>query len=76
MPQITLYLDNETESKMKEAARDEGISMSRWVAKTIRERTSNSWPESVLSLEGAWTDFPELEELREAEGKDVPREPF
>ncbi len=76
MPQITLYLDNETESKMKEAARDEGISMSRWVAKTIRERTSNSWPESVLSLEGVWTDFPELEELREAEGKDVPREPF
>ena len=33
MAQLTLYLDNETEAKLKETANSAGMSLSRWVAK-------------------------------------------
>lgn len=76
MAQITLYLDDETESKMKRASREAGLSMSRWVVGLIQERTDDDWPPSVLSLAGSWADFPELDEIRSSEGVDVPRESF
>ena len=76
MGQVTLYLDNETESKMKSAAKAAGVSQSRWVVELIREKTATQWPESVVRLAGAWADFPTAEEIREGMGKDAPRESF
>ena len=76
MGQVTLYLDTETEARMKEAAQAAGVSQSRWLAELIRERTANEWPPSVAALAGAWADMPTAEELRQNPGKDVPREPF
>jgi len=76
MGQVTLYLDMETEARMKEAASAAGVSQSRWLADLIRERTANKWPESVVSLAGAWADMPTAEDLRQSSGEDVPREPF
>ena len=77
MAQLTLYLDDETAQKMRRAAEDEGISLSRWVAELIRQRTASRWPESVARLAGAWADFPQAEELRGAEKvPDAPREPL
>ena len=76
MGQVTLYLDMETEARMKEAAKAAGVSQSRWLADLIRERTANEWPPSVAALAGAWADMPTAEELREGSGEDVPREPF
>lgn len=76
MGQVTLYLDPETESKMKTAAKSAGMSQSRWVADLIREKTATQWPETISKLGGAWADedFPTLEEIRAGMGKDVPRE--
>jgi hypothetical protein len=74
--QVTIYLDDETEARMKRAADEAGVSRSRWVAEVIREKTATEWPESVRRLAGAWEDFPEVEELRAGLGEDVPREPF
>ncbi|MEM7353858.1 MAG: CopG family transcriptional regulator [Acidobacteriota bacterium] len=74
MGQLTLYLDAETEKKMKTAAAMAGISLSRWVAGLIREKTADEWPSSVLELAGAWQDMPTAEEIRAGEGNDVPRE--
>lgn len=74
MAQVTLYLDAETAARMKEAAKSEGLSQSQWLARVVRERLSDAWPESVKALAGAWPDFPSLEEIRAAKGEDSPRE--
>ncbi|HEY2295406.1 MAG TPA: CopG family transcriptional regulator [Thermoanaerobaculia bacterium] len=78
MGQVTLYLDNETEEKMKEAAKAAGISHSRWVSDLIRAKTATEWPASIVQLAGAWAedDFPSLEEIRAGLPPDLPREPF
>jgi len=65
MPQVTIYLDDETEERMKRAAEDAGVSRSRWVAEVIRERTAAAWPESFRRLIGGWDEgFPEVDEIR------------
>ncbi len=74
MGQVTLYLDSETEQKMKSAAGEAGVSNSRWVAGLIREKTNDQWPASIVELAGAWPDMPSLEKIRSDEGEDVPRE--
>ena len=76
MGQVTLYLDVETEARMKEAASAAGVSQSRWLADLIRERTANEWPDSIAALAGSWADMPTAEDLRQSPGEDVPREPF
>jgi hypothetical protein len=68
--QVTLYLDDETEERMRRAAAEAGLSPSRWMAELIRQRTAIrqpadlEWPESVKRLAGAWLDFPTAEEIR------------
>lgn len=76
MGQVTLYLDSETEERMKTAAKAAGVSQSRWVAKLIREKTSTEWPDSLVKLIGTWKDFPTLEEIRAGLPEDLPREPL
>jgi hypothetical protein len=76
MGQITLYLDDETEEKMKDAAKVAGVSQSRWVSRLIKEKTATEWPESIVRLAGAWADFPTAEEIREGTPPDLPREPL
>jgi hypothetical protein len=74
MGQLTIYLDPETEKKLHEAAKKNGLSLSRWVANLIKEKTANTWPDSVVELAGAWKDLPTAEELRKGAGDDLPRE--
>ena len=74
MSQITLYLDENTESRMREAAKEAGVSLSRWVALLIQEKLTDEWPDSVADLAGAWSDFPTREEIEESAGEDLPRE--
>jgi hypothetical protein len=76
MAQLTIYLDDETEERMKQAAAEAGVSRSRWVAGVIRERTASEWPQPVRRLAGAWKDFPEVVELRTDLGEDAPRQPL
>ena len=76
MAQLTIYLDDETEERMKRAAAEAGVSRSRWVADVIRDKTASEWPEPVRRLAGAWRDFPEVDELRADLGEDAPRQPL
>ncbi|HLX06416.1 MAG TPA: CopG family transcriptional regulator [Thermoanaerobaculia bacterium] len=77
MGQVTLYLDSQTEERMKAAAKAAGTSQSQWVATLIRERTSLEWPPSIVRLAGAWADdFPSLEEIRRGAPDAPPREPL
>lgn len=75
MGQVTIYLDNETESKLKEAAKSSHLSVSKWVAGVIEEKITTKWPQDVVNLAGSWKDdFPTIEEIRSGDGNDSPRE--
>jgi hypothetical protein len=75
MGQVTIYLDNEIENKMKHAARENHVSVSKWVANIIKERISTEWPRDIVNLAGSWRkDFPSLAEIRSTEGEDTERE--
>jgi len=75
MGQITIYLDSETESKMKKASKSSRLSVSKWVAGIIKEKTTTEWPQDIIKLAGCWkNDFPTIEEIRTGSGQDSPRE--
>lgn len=74
MAQVTIYVDERTEQLARTAAQSAGLSLSRWVVLTIRDRVAREWPADVIELAGAWADFPSAEELRSSAGEDVPRE--
>ena len=76
MGQVTIYLDAESEARLKASAKARGIPVSRWIAELVREKTDTEWPEAVRQLAGAWADFPNMEELRSRQGEDVKRESF
>jgi hypothetical protein len=74
MGQVTIYLDDEHERRLRRAAKSAGVPVSRWLANLVEESTRNEWPESIRGMSGAWEDFPSAEELREAGSSDSPRE--
>jgi predicted transcriptional regulator len=76
MGQVTIYLDNETESKLKRAAKSSHLSVSKWIASIIKEKITTEWPQDVINLAGAWKDkdFPSIDEIRSNPGQDMERE--
>jgi hypothetical protein len=76
MSQITLYLDDATHALVERAARANGLSKSRWVAKIIRKYADHAWPQDCLALAGRFVDFPLREENTTSLSADVPRVSF
>ena len=77
MGQVTIYLDDEIENKLKKAAKAGKKSVSKWVAAVIQEKVSNEWPQNIAELAGSWKDdFPSLDEIRSTQGVDAGREEF
>ena len=74
MGQLTIYIDNDIEKKVNNMVKKSGMSKSKWVAELIREKTANSWPDSVIQLAGAWEDIPTAEDIRKNMGRDADRE--
>lgn len=75
MGQVTIYLDNEIENKLKMAAKSSNLSVSKWIATIIKEKITTEWPEDVVKLAGSWkNDFPTIKEIRSNAGHDSPRE--
>ncbi|NVK32580.1 MAG: CopG family transcriptional regulator [Gammaproteobacteria bacterium] len=74
MGQVTIYLDNDIESKMIAAAKSANLSKSKWIASVIQEKVANDWPQSVHEMAGAWGDFPSAEQIRSEDGFDAERE--
>ena len=64
MAQITLYIDDATQARLREAAAQREVSQSQFVADLIRRATAADWPAEVLALAGAVPGFPLAEELR------------
>ncbi len=74
MGQVTIYLEEDIEQKMINAAKSAHLSKSKWIAKVIHEKVENEWPQSVVELAGTWQDFPDIDEIRSCRGKDATRE--
>lgn len=74
MGQVTIYLEEDVEQKMIDAAKYSHLSKSKWIARLISEKVANEWPQSVVELAGSWQDFPTIEDIRSDKGKDVDRE--
>jgi len=74
MGQVTIYLDEHTELIARDAARAEGVSLSKWVARRIDGRSQAEWPAFMRELAGAWPDLPTAEQIRKSKTKDLPRQ--
>jgi len=73
MAQVTLYIDESTQKRLRDAAASRKVSQSQFVADLIRKATANEWPPEVLALIGSVPDFPLAEELRAGLPPDSPR---
>jgi len=74
MGQVTIYLEEDIEQKMVDAAKSAHLSKSKWIARLIQDKVANEWPQSVVELAGSWEDFPTINDIRNNEDKDVGRE--
>ena len=74
MAQLTIYLDTDTEEKLRAFVKTKNTSQSKWVAGLIREKLQSAWPDHVADLAGAWKDLPTLEEIRAESALDTSRE--
>lgn len=74
MSQVTIYLDENTDKKLRQAVERSGLSKSQWITRLIKEKTATEWPEAVREMVGEWQDIPEQEEIRTTMGDDSPRE--
>lgn len=75
MAQVTIYMDNNLEQKIKELSINSGISISKFISNILEKNLSSKWSEEIKSLSGSWSDFPTLEELRDTK-EDIKREEF
>ncbi len=73
MPQVTLYLDEDTDTKARAAAAAAGVSYSRWVSDLIRARARDEWRAQIRSLAGSVRDFPREQDVRPVAPGDTPR---
>lgn len=71
MPQVAIYIDEETAAKLDEAVKCGEESRSAWVTEAIKLRLSDHLKEQLMATWGTWKDDRSVEEiLREI--KDTP----
>jgi hypothetical protein len=75
MAQITLYIDEATQTRLREASARRQVSQSQFVAELIRQSTASDWPAEVLALAGSVPEFPHADELRAGQPADAERGP-
>ncbi len=74
MPQLSLYIDEETLSKIEIAAKIEKLSLSKWVVSKLKDTIEHSWPDDYELLYGAIIDNSFNPERTERFDDNVPRE--
>ena len=74
MAQITLYIDAATQARLRDAAAQQKVSQSQFVADLIRRATDNVWSPQALVLFGSDPDFPLADELRAGLPPDLERD--
>jgi hypothetical protein len=74
MPQISLYIDELTLKKAENAARQQHVSISKWVAEQIRARLEPVYPSGFEQLFGSISDDTFLKPNDMTFSKDTHRE--
>ena len=64
MAQVTIYMDNNLETKVKEVANSLNLSISKFISSLLEKNIQNEWNENIKNLSGSWSDFPTLDEIR------------
>ena len=76
MAQVTIYMNNDLETKIKNIASSLDISISKFIANVLEQKVQNEWNHNVQKLAGSWEDFPSLEQIRDEKTPNIPREEF
>ncbi len=76
MAQITIYINNDLESKVKDIAASQNTSISKYISTVLEKNISNNWNPKIKNLAGSWSDFPTIEEIRSNNANDARREEF
>ena len=74
MPQLSLYIDENTLRRIETAAKTEKLSLSKYVSMKLRKSLADEWPEHYDELFGAIDDDSFGVEIQTA--ADVQREPL
>ena len=74
MANITIYLPDEMEKKVRKAAKAQHQPVSRWIAEQLLRSMESGWPQGFLSAAGSMPDFPDAASLRESYGPESRRE--
>ena len=74
MANVTIYLPEEVEDRIRRAARAEGTRVSRWIAGRLAALMNKGPATELVDLAGAFPDFPDVDELRHGYGFDTPRD--
>jgi len=56
MPQVSLYLDEQSMTSLRTKAKRENMSLSKYVSSILADARASAWPESFWSVYGALTD--------------------
>ncbi len=56
MPQLSLYIDQETLKKIELAAKKEKVSISQWVKGKLQSSFEKKWPDNYFQLYGSIDD--------------------
>ncbi len=64
MAQITIYMNDTIEAKVKKLAKSMNISISKYISTILEQKTSESWSGDTQKLSGAWSDFSTISDIR------------
>lgn len=67
MPQLSLYIDQDTLKKVEKAAKVDKMSISKWVCNKLQSSLHDSWPEGYFDLFGSINDdsFNETKQMQQ-----------
>ena len=76
MTQITIDLDDETATLLRQYAGRSRGAAGKWVAEAVRRRAASEWRPDILKMFGTWNaeDVPDAGDLRQSRGLDGRRE--
>lgn len=76
MANVTIYLPDVVEKKVRKAARTSKQPVSRWISDQIVRGLESGWPREFLDAAGSMPDFPDVQALPSGYGSEAKRDEF
>ena len=65
MAQVTIYMNNDLETKIKNISSSLNLSISKFISNVLEEKVHNEWNSNIIKLAGSWDDFVSIDEIRD-----------